>query len=179
MVRKIYQLRVALDGVTPPVWRRVQVPGAFTLDRIHRVIQYAMGWRDYHLHSFDIGGAQYGEPDPDGDLDLVDELEVRLDAVATEGTRLRYTYDYGDWWEHTVDVEEVLAADPDERYPLCLEGAGICPPEDVGGAFGYAEAVAVLHDPAHPEYAAVRERFGGVPESFDPRLATTLLRRLA
>jgi hypothetical protein len=178
VVRKIYQLRIALDGVQPSVWRRVQVPGAFTLDRIHRVIQYAMGWRSYHLHSFDVGGAQYGEPDPDGDLDLTDELEVRLDAVAAVGTRLRYTYDYDDWWEHTVDVEDVLAADPDERYPLCLAGEGACPPEDVGGAFGYAEAVAVLRDPAHPGHAMVREGLHGSTETFDPRLATTLLRRL-
>jgi hypothetical protein len=181
VVRQIYQLKISLDGVQPPVWRRVQVPGGYTLDRIHRVIQYAMGWQNFHLHSFDVGGAQYGEPDPDGDLELTDELDVRLDAVATMGTRLRYTYDYGDWWEHTVEVEEVMGADPDERYPLCVSGSGACPPEDVGGAFGYAELLAVLGDPAHPEYAIARGRFGAaaVVESFDPGLATTLLRRLA
>ncbi|GAA1775408.1 plasmid pRiA4b ORF-3 family protein [Luedemannella helvata] len=172
-------MRISLDGVAPPVWRLVQVPGAYTLDRVHRVIQYAMGWQNYHLHSFDIAGTAYGEPDPDDDLDLVDEMEVRLDAVTARGTRLRYTYDYGDWWEHTVEVEDVLAADPDERYPVCLDGSGACPPEDVGGVFGYAEVVAALGDAGHPEHAAIRERFGAAVETFDPRLATTLLRRLA
>ena len=181
MARQIFQLKVSLDGVRPPVWRRVRVPGGYTLDRVHRVIQYAMGWGGYHLHSFEIGGEQYGEPDPDGDLELIDELDVRLDAVARAGARLRYTYDYGDWWEHTVDVEDVRDADPDEAYPLCVDGQGACPPEDVGGAYGYAELLTVLRDPAHPEYETARQVLGSgrSTESFDARLATTLLRRLA
>ena len=118
----------------PEVWRRVLVPGGYTLDRVHRVIQHAMGWSNYHLHSFDIDGVQYGEPDPDNDLGLVDELDTRLDAVVGVGDLFRYTYDYGDWWEHIVTAEAVWPADPDERYPLCLEGERACPPEDVGGA---------------------------------------------
>jgi len=181
MVRSIYQLKVTLADVEPPVWRRVLVPGGYSLDRLHRVIQHAMGWQDYHLHSFDIGGIQYGEPDPDGELALRDELDTRLDAVATKGTRFTYTYDFGDWWEHEIAVEDVVPADPDERYPLCIGGARACPPEDVGGAYGYADMLVALADPEHSEHdrmvAWLGRRFD--PEAFSGEVATTLLRRMA
>ncbi len=180
MSRQIYQLKIALTDITPPVWRRVLVPGGYTLDRVHRVIQYAMGWQDSHLHSFDVGGEQYGEPDPVGELVLRDELEVRLDAVAGKGDVFRYTYDFGDWWEHEVTVEDAFAAEPDERYPMCADGERACPPEDVGGAPGYGEMIEALSDPDHPEHGATRGWLGREfdPEEFDATRATTLLRRL-
>jgi hypothetical protein len=180
MSRQIYQLRIALSEVTPPVWRRLLVPGGYTLDRVHRAIQYAMGWQDAHLHSFEVGGQQYGEPDPVGELVLHDELDARLDAVSGKGDVFHYTYDFGDWWEHEVTVEDVLAAEPDDRYPMCVAGARAGPPEDVGGVAGYVELVEALADPDHPEHAATREWLGRPydPEEFDPVRVTTLLRRL-
>jgi hypothetical protein len=179
--RQIYQLRVTLEGVSPEVWRRVLIPGGYTLDRLHRVIQYAMGWLDAHLHSFEIDGVTYGEPDPDNELALRDELDTRLDAVASPGSRFRYTYDYGDWWEHVVDVEAVWPADPEERYPLCLEGERACPPEGVGGTYGYRQLVTALDDPDHPEHDVMAEWVGRSynADAFVPELVTTLLRRMA
>jgi hypothetical protein len=181
MSRQIFQLRISLVDVTPEVWRRVAVPGAYTLDRLHRVIQYAMGWQNYHLHSFEIDGVQFGEPDPEGELDLRDELEVRLDGVAGKDTRFGYTYDFGDWWEHDVSVEAIYPPEPDLRYPICLEGERACPPEDVGGAYGYASFLAAIADPAHAEHEEMTEWVGRRfdPDEFDPERVTTLLRRLA
>lgn len=180
--RQVFQLRITLDGVIPEVWRRVLVPGGFTLDRVHRVIQYAMGWQDRHMHSFEIGGEQYGRPDPDPDseLELVDELDTRLDAVVKVGDVMRYTYDFGDWWEHRVDVEAVWPADPDERYPVCVEGERACPPEDVGGASGYRRLVEAMSDPDHSEHDEMRAWLGrGLrADIFVPELVTTLLRRM-
>ncbi|WP_238009757.1 plasmid pRiA4b ORF-3 family protein [Dactylosporangium sp. AC04546] len=180
MARSIYQLRIALDGVTPPVWRRVLVPGAFTLDRVHRVVQFAMGWGDRHLHVFDVEGVQYGVPDPDGLLDVRDELDVRLDAAAQKGSRLRYTYDFGDWWEHDLVVEDVMPADLDIRYPVCVGGEQACPPDDVGGPEGYRDFLRACADPTHPEHAAMREWLPGDfdPTAFDAARATALLRRM-
>ncbi|MGC5017621.1 plasmid pRiA4b ORF-3 family protein [Micromonospora sp. DT47] len=180
MPRQIFQLKMSLAGVRPPVWRRVLVPGGYTLDRVHRVVQHAMGWRDCHLHSFDIDGVQYGEPDPDGELSLRDELDVRLDAVVGKGSRFHYTYDFGDWWEHDLVVEDVVAADPEARYPSCLDGQRACPPEDVGGATGHLVLLAALADPAHAEHRTMREWVGPGydPAAFDPDRASTLLRRL-
>jgi hypothetical protein len=181
MPRQIYQLRIALAEVSPPVWRRVLVPGGYTLDRLHRVIQYAMGWQDLHLHSFEIGGQQYGQPDPVGELAVRDELDARLDAVAGKGDGFRYTYDFGDWWEHEVTVEDVTHSEPDERYPVCVAGARACPPEDIGGAYGYAELLEALADWGHPRRAAMLGWLGRDfdPDEFDPDRATTLLRRLS
>lgn len=180
MSRHIYQLRISLADVSPQVWRRVLVPGGYTLDRVHRVIQYAMGWQDLHLHSFDIGGQQYGEPDPVGELVLRDELDARLDAVADKGDLFRYTYDFGDWWEHEVTVEDVFAAEPDERYPMCVDGARACPPEDVGGGYGYQELLGALDDPDHSRHDEARSWLGREldPERFNATRVTTLLRRL-
>jgi len=180
MARHIYQLRISLDGVEPPVWRRLLIPGGYTLDRLHRAIQYVMGWQNCHLHSFEIDGEHYAEPDPAGGLPVHDELDFRLDAVLTKGGRARYTYDFGDWWEHNIVVEDVLPADIDERYPRCAAGERACPPEDVGGAEGYAEFLAALGDPAHPEHEAMREWIGRPfdPDLFDPDRVGALLRRM-
>ncbi|MFI6228319.1 plasmid pRiA4b ORF-3 family protein [Micromonospora echinospora] len=179
MPRQIFQLRISLAGVRPPVWRRVLVPGGYTLDRLHRVVQHAMGWRDCHLHSFEIDGVQYGVPDPDDGLALRDELDTRLDTAVGKGTRFRYTYDFGDWWEHDLLVEDVLTADPDGRYPVCLDGERACPPEDVGGPAGYLLLLEALADPAHPEHDAMRDWLGRPfdASAFDAGRAGTLLRR--
>lgn len=179
MPRQIFQVRITLAGVRPPVWRRVLVPGGYTLDRLHRVVQHAMGWRDCHLHCFEVDGTQYGTFDPEDGQPLGDELDARLDAVVGKGGRLRYTYDFGDWWEHDLVVEDVLTADPDGRYPLCLDGERACPPEGAGGPTGYRLLLDALADPGHPEHGAMRD---WVPASFDPEVfdagrASTLLRR--
>ncbi|WP_176308367.1 plasmid pRiA4b ORF-3 family protein [Micromonospora sp. NBS 11-29] len=179
MPRQIFQLMVSVTGVRPSVWRRVLVPGGYTLDRLHRVIQHAIGWRDCHLHAFEIGARQYGEPDPDGEPALRDELDVRLDAVVGKGDRFRYTYDFGDWWEHDLVVEDVCAAVPDARYPVCLDGERAAPPEGVGGPAGHAVLRAALADPTHPEHEAMRDWAGPAydPDAFSADRATTLLRR--
>jgi hypothetical protein len=181
MARQVYQLKVTLTDVAPAVWRRVALPGGYTLDRLHRVIQYAMGWQDYHLHSFEVNGISYGMPDPEGELDLRDELDVRLSEVAAEAAKFRYTYDFGDWWEHEIVVEAVADADPEERYPVCLGGERACPPEDVGGAYGYERFLQALADPAHADHAAMVEWIGRRfdPEAFDADRASALLRRMA
>lgn len=181
MARQIYQLKVTLQEVSPAVWRRLLVPGGYTLDRLHRVIQLGFGWQDYHLHSFEINGSQYGQPDPGGELDLRDELDARLDAVAGKDSRFTYTYDFGDWWEHEVEVEAISLADPEERYPLCVDGERACPPEDVGGAYGYANLLVALADPGHREHETMVQWLGRRfdPTVFDAGRATTLIRRLA
>src|ERR1700719_2155964 len=76
--RQIFQFRLSLDGIKPPIWRRILVPADFTLSQLHRVIQAVMDWKDYHLHEFNVAGRVYGIPDPDGDLEFIDDRKVRL-----------------------------------------------------------------------------------------------------
>ena len=152
----IFQVKMTLLDVSdPPVWRRVLVPAAITLRGLHRVIQAAMGWQDYHLHVFRIGDAAYG-PDPENELGFRDETKARLCDVAQVGTRIGYEYDFGDGWEHELVVEAASRAEAGQVYPACAAGEGACPPEDCGGAPGYQELKAILADPAHEEYREMR-----------------------
>ena len=138
----VLQLKVSLVGTSdPPVWRRVLVPARMRLDRLHDVIQAAMGWEDYHLHAFTAGDVDYGPPDPDGppdpELGHRDERRTAVgDVIGERRDRMRYVYDFGDHWRHDVVVEKVLTAEPGSRYPICLTGKGRCPPEDCGGGTG-------------------------------------------
>jgi hypothetical protein len=163
---RIFQLKIQLREVRPPVWRRVLVPGEMNLAELHDVVQIAMGWTDSHLHEFDIDGARYGVPDPDWGMDAVaDESRVKFFRVAREGSRLRYAYDFGDGWEHDVVVEKVLSPQPGTRYPCCTGGRGACPPEDVGGPWGYQDFLAAVADAGHDEHERWIEWAGG---GFDP-----------
>lgn len=138
-----FRIRVDLLHTTPPVWRRIEVPGDVTLPRLHDVLQAAMGWTDSHLHRFRTGNDRHAPEfltqfDVDeGDEGMLED-DVRLDRVlAAEGDRLWYDYDFGDGWEHVLRVEKVLDAPP--TAPGCITGKLACPPEDCGGVWGYHE----------------------------------------
>jgi hypothetical protein len=148
----VLQVKITLAEVAdPPVWRRLLVPAAMRLDRFHQVIQAAMGWEDYHMHVFSDGRTEYGLPDPE--LAFRDERKAALrDLIPREGGRARYTYDFGDDWEHEIVVEKLLAAEPSTAYPVCVAGEGACPPEDCGGVWGYEHLREVLADPANEEH---------------------------
>jgi hypothetical protein len=133
----VAQLRIELRHIEPPIWRRVLVPAALRLDRLHTVIQEAMGWQDYHLHMFTKDDERYGSPDPDFPLRNERRHTLR-DLAAVEGASFDYEYDFGDSWDHHIVLEKLLEADPDGRYPICVAGARACPPEDCGGPWGYA-----------------------------------------
>jgi hypothetical protein len=170
---RVHQLKVTLLDTQPPIWRRVLVDGPSTLDQVHEVIQAAFGWWNYHLHEFQVGRVRYGVPDPDGDDwgdPPRDERRTRLDAIAAEGSTLRYTYDFGDGWDHEIIVEKILPASADVNVPMCIDGRRACPPEDCGGTGGYRELLAVLTDPNHPEHDERLEWIDGPfnPEAFDP-----------
>lgn len=137
-----FQVRIDLLQVKPPIWRRLILPGDLTLDCVHAVLNEAMGWTDSHLHRFRTGNEPFAphvitEFDLEEGEDGVLEDEVRLDQVLAEvGDRLWYDYDFGDGWEHVVKVEAVLP-DPSNDIEL-VTGRRACPPEDVGGPWGYA-----------------------------------------
>ena len=165
----VLQLRITLlDVADPPVWRRVLVPAAYCLDRVHRVIQAAMGWQNYHMHVFRVGELSYG-PDPEGMLGHLEETKVRLADVAEVGERIGYEYDFGDSWEHELLAEARTKAEAGHIYPACTAGEGACPPEDVGGYPGYQQLKEVLADPSNEEYEEMRAWADSqVRSEFDP-----------
>jgi Plasmid pRiA4b ORF-3-like protein len=152
----VLQVKVTLADVEDPVvWRRVLIPAAIRLDRLHDVIQVAMGWQNYHLHAFWVGDVTYGT-DPEDELGYRDETKVRLGDVADAGDRIGYQYDFGDDWEHELLIEARTEAEAGRTYPVCLEGGGACPPEDCGGSPGYEQLKEILADPSDEEYEAMK-----------------------
>lgn len=170
--RSIYQLKVTLNGIRPPIWRRILVPSDIRLGKLHRVLQSVMGWDNYHLHQFVAGGIMYGtHGDEFGmDLDVEDEDKCKLhDLLKTEKKTIRYEYDFGDSWEHTILLEKILPYEVDQKLPRCLKGKRACPPEDCGGVWGYQELLEKLESPDDPEHQEMIEWLGGEfdSEAFD------------
>ena len=162
----LLQLRITLaDVADPPVWRRVLIPSAYPLDRVHRVIQATMGWQDYHLHAFRIGDETYAAPDPDDEMGYLDETKFRFGDLVAGVDRIDYEYDFGDGWEHALVVEARAVAQDGAVYPACVAGEGACPPEDCGGSPGFAEFKAALAGPPSTERDELLEWAGG---DYDP-----------
>ena len=142
----VFEFRVELRGINPPIWRRIQLPASSTFWDLHCAIQDAMGWLDSHLHAFVLDDPQTGDeewaglPDPD-DLESGKagwDVKVR-DHFASPGDTVEYLYDFGDGWEHDVTLQKVLPREPEGRYPRCVAGKRACPPEDCGGPWGYQD----------------------------------------
>ncbi len=172
------QLKIVLDGIHPPVWRRVLVPSDITLDKLHYVIQDVFGWTNSHLHCVDIGDQRYGMADLEEDAaDLKDERRFQLHKLATEGATLHYEYDYGDSWHHEIVVEKVIGG-AESKDPICLDGQRACPPDDVGGAGGYADFLEAIADPRHEQHRDMLRWVGGRfdPDRFDLTDANAALR---
>jgi hypothetical protein len=180
---RIYQLKITLRHIRPPIWRRVLVPGDMSLGELHDVIQAAMGWQDYHLHQFAVGNVVYGmdpEEDADWGLKSVDERQFVLQSVAPRGkARFSYEYDFGDGWHHDILVEKIIPREKGARYPVCLAGKRATPPEDSGGPYVYDEFLEALRDPKHPDHEQMVQWAGGFdPERFDLPVINARLARV-
>lgn len=181
----LYQFKLTLLETSPPIWRRIQV-GDCTLDKLHEHIQTAMGWTNSHLHQFTIDGRLFGDPflmeedfDERGFEDSTTTMLSEILPASGKRFRFEYEYDFGDGWLHEVHFEGRLKSESGKRYPLCLEGARACPPEDVGGVTGYADFLQAIADPEDEEHDGLLEWAGGRfdPEEFNPLVATRRMKQ--
>jgi hypothetical protein len=177
---RVYQFKITLKGIEPPIWRRIQVPETYSFWALHVAIQDAMSWEDYHLHQFEMVDpstgtkVEIGIPDEElgfgTDRKILPGWEQRIaDYFSPENRLANYTYDFGDSWEHTVELEEILPRDKVVEYPRCIAGQRACPPEDCGGIWGYENLLQIISDPDNEEYEGMLEWVGGEfdPEHFD------------
>lgn len=162
----VYVLHVQLDGIEPPIWRRVVVEEETKLPKLSKILEAAMGWEGYHLHDFRIGdGVTFAGSDLDSDH-VIDECEVTVKQILPRvRSTLIWQYDFGDSWHHTVTVEARNEPDRDTRYPQVLDGARACPPEDCGGTYGYERLLESLADPTDSEHENMVQ---WAPDGFDP-----------
>ena len=171
---KVFQLKVTIRDIRPPVWRRIRVSGRITFYRLHKIIQDLFAWEDYHLHEFILSGVHYGDPadyaEMEPDYEHRDETRHTLGRILKkEKETFEYIYDYGDYWRHGIVVEKIEYADSTESLPVCLAGRRSGPPEDCGGPWGYAEFLEAIRDPEHERHEEFTNWIGG---SFDPEALT-------
>jgi Plasmid pRiA4b ORF-3-like protein len=163
--QKVLQLRIALEEVRPVIWRRLLVPGSVRLNRLHEMLNTAMGWTDSHLHQFRVDGALYGMQFDDYPDDELDEAAFTVIGAVGMVRRFFYDYDFGDDWNHEVVVEDVSSWPWGLKHAVCLGGERACPPEDVGGVPGFEEFLEVLADPDHEDRERMVVWSGG---DYDP-----------
>ncbi len=186
-IRTISQFKVTLLDISPPIWRRIQVPTNYSFWDLHVAIQDAMGWNDSHLHHFEVlrkgahRPAYFGVPFDDDEIDAHHRPKAGwsrsvADFITLERPICEYVYDFGDDWRHRVELEGIIRAQPGVRYPICIDGARACPPDDCGGPPGYENLLEILSDAAHPEYEETSRWLRSIkgikgkfdPEHFDP-----------
>ncbi len=161
-----YQLKITLTRIKPLIWRRILVSGDINLYKLHKIIQVAMGWLDYHLHTFTVGDIVYALPSPDDPwpMNTKNERRARLIRVApVEKIRLEYVYDLGDYWVHDILVEKIYSSEDTLGHPICIKGKRSAPPEDVGGIGGYEEFLKIFRNPRHPDHEDMK-LWAGEPE---------------
>jgi len=179
LARSIFELKVTLREIEPPIWHQIQVQSDITLASLHDILQIVMGWTNSHLHLFeDADGERYGMPEPE--MNLRDDRRVQLDRLLRRpGERIYYEYDFGDSWGHDVVLERIVRPESGAKYPHVAGGARACPPEDCGGVPGYEEFLSIIANPRHPEHDETLTWAGGAfdPEAFDVDEKNRRLRR--
>jgi len=159
-----YQLKISLTFSDPLIWRRLLIPGETTLAQLHCILQKCMGWDDIHSHRFLVGKVFYAHSEH-GDIwektGERDESAYRLVQLEEDMKWcFTYIYDFGDAWEHEIELEEIIPRDRDLNFPQLLAGERACPPENVGGIPGYEEFLAIINDPGHENHKKMAKWYG-------------------
>jgi hypothetical protein len=161
----VYQFKITLRHSKPPIWRRIQVPAFMTLANLHEIIQVSMGWFDSHLHQFEIDNVLFGpagaEDEDWGMEPIEDEEKFTLQELADRiAPHFDYTYDFGDDWQHRITVEKILPPEEGKPYPVLIKGKRACPPEDIGGIWGYQEFLEAYTDADHDDHEEMSDWAG-------------------
>lgn len=172
---KAYQLKIMLKGSKPPIWRRCMVPAGITFSQLSMILNEVMGWQGYHLFSFYFHQSKLMiEEDIDdfanGFLDQEEAQTTYIDEYLDQEAWFTYTYDFGDDWEHRVEVEKIMS-DYSLNYPAVLKYKGNCPLEDSGGIYGFNDKQEILKDPDHPEHKEILEWAGRATVDLDYDIA--------
>lgn len=186
---KTYILYASIEQCPVKVFRRIKVPSNLWLGNLGKIFITAFGWAGYHLSQFTKGDVYYTSRDNIDERDSfnfgcsnrhIDEMTVTVaDVLPQKGSTISFEYDFGDGWIHNVRVSSV-SYEPLRGEDICVtSGKGACPPEDVGGVWGYAQMLDILSGKVDdPEEKASYEEWLGLqegetydPEEFDLEIA--------
>ncbi|OGV99380.1 MAG: hypothetical protein A2Z59_03005 [Nitrospinae bacterium RIFCSPLOWO2_02_39_17] len=181
----IYQIKIILSGSKPPIWRRFLIESNENLYKLHQVTQVVMGWTNSHMHQYRQNKLYYGTPGKESESDFgfktLDEKKYKINQVMDKPrTKIIYEYDFGDSWDHDLILEKTLTKDEKFNYPICLDGAMACPPEDCGGLGGYYNLLDIIKNPEHEEHEEMMEWLGGEfnPGEFDLESINKILKKI-
>ncbi len=164
----IYQFKITLNGINPPIWRSALMDPTMTMEELHYVTQSLMGWFSDHEYQFSSGKRKIIDADDEEDGDENDEFSSDVligQAFRKAGDKWTYLYDFEDKWEHEILLEKIVDLEAGVEYPVCTDGERACPPEECGGAAGYQNLLVVIKNPSDPEYNETIEWLG---DDFDP-----------
>ncbi|MED2038233.1 plasmid pRiA4b ORF-3 family protein [Bacillus wiedmannii] len=169
----IYQFKITLKGIRPPIWRRFLIHNEVTFEEFHNIIQVVMGWEDCHLYNFYVND-EYVEVQYDS-MNMFASTKEKHDAadtqigelITSEKQKCLYTYDFGDGWEHELVLEKILVPDENTIVPICQKGKRACPPEDCGGPYMYNEIQKALRGEGELDEGLLEWLGEFDPEEFD------------
>jgi len=166
---RAFDLKVDLPLVGYVATHTIRVADNMTFEKLHTVLQACYNWMDYHFYDFLLFKEGDNGAEPVLDTRLVPQLNdfmdddkerllfgVELSEYLPRIQKILYNYDYGDGWEHYIELEQVIEA-CDEELPKLLDGSGDAPPEDVGGPYGFHDFLEIMKDPSHEEYVEMAE----------------------
>jgi hypothetical protein len=126
---QIYQFHVLLLTISPAIWRRFLIRSDSTIADLHYILQIVMGWDDEHLHQFSIHGRHFGVEHIGGIDFTTDPKKIYLrDFNFRPRERFLYEYDFNDYWQLQIRLEQILPFNPAKTYPFCIAGARKTPP---------------------------------------------------
>jgi hypothetical protein len=142
------QLKITLRDSYPPIWRRVLIKTECSFWDLHSAIQDLFGWEDCHLHSFETASKvnedryvlEVLDVDPTSEIEhfgapkpqkypyarnyYCDERAEKLgEWLTAERKKVRYIYDFGDYWVHEILLEKIVDINESEfRFAQYLGG---------------------------------------------------------
>lgn len=169
------KLKISLQDLPHKCQRTLLMPEDCTMLQLHFIIQGSFGWLNAHLFEFSDAKSRatmrVGIPDDFDDFGGPEKLKahkvlLRDSFLYENGAKpFWYNYDFGDDWWHKISFLKMTQKEIDAftRIPNCMDAVGKCPPEDVGGPWGYANFLEVIKNKKHLEHKEISTRYGLEP----------------
>ena len=177
LVSNIYRLKIVVDGVSPAVWRDVEVPSNLSLESLHFVICNLMDWDSEPPYAFEM----------DEDVEITEASSpvtayecVLSDFIKRNGQSFLYSYFYNSY-RLAILVESIMPEKNESKKIICLSGARRGPSDKCDFTV-YTELVEIMQKKKATNYEKFRvldiigKKFD--PEKFDMEKINLYLKML-